>query len=185
MKQILFYFISTLIIFSHFWFCLNSTSCSISSPSSSSSNHTNGTSCRTRTPTTARTTNSHGSTSGFPTASNWFLSSNGDPKQNWSRKTKATTLPSYWNHFLPTKTHLQALEDPNWNPTVNEEYDALIKNGMWTLVPRPKATNIVRSIWLFRHKFGPDGKLYRYKARLVANCKSQETSINCDENFSP
>ncbi|GKC22515.1 ribonuclease H-like domain-containing protein, partial [Tanacetum coccineum] len=29
--------------------------------------------------------------------------------------------------------------------------------------------NIVRSMWLFKHKFNADGSLSRYKARLVAN----------------
>jgi len=85
---------------------------------------------------------------------------------------------------LPT-SHLKALEDPNWNAAMNEEYAAQIKKGTWDLVPRPRDTNIVRSMWLFRHKFGPDGKLSRYKARLVANGKSQEIGIDCDETFSP
>nr|GEU46825.1 RNA-directed DNA polymerase, eukaryota [Tanacetum cinerariifolium] len=34
------------------------------------------------------------------------------------------------------------------------------------------------------HKFNVDGSLRRYKARLVANGRSQQLSINCDETFS-
>ncbi|KAJ9547106.1 hypothetical protein OSB04_019649 [Centaurea solstitialis] len=62
---------------------------------------------------------------------------------------------------------------------------ALIKNGTWELVPRPSGTNIVRSLWLFRHKFHADGSLSRYKARLVANGQSQQIGVDCDETFIP
>nr|GEY92024.1 ribonuclease H-like domain-containing protein [Tanacetum cinerariifolium] len=40
-------------------------------------------------------------------------------------------------------------------------------------VPRPEGANIVRCMWLFRHKFLADGTLSRYKARLVANGSTQ------------
>ncbi|GJY59568.1 ribonuclease H-like domain-containing protein [Tanacetum coccineum] len=36
-----------------------------------------------------------------------------------------------------------------------------------------------------RHKFNADGSLSGYKARLVANGRSQRQGINCDETFSP
>lgn len=85
---------------------------------------------------------------------------------------------------LPS-SHIQAANDPNWNPAMKEEYEAQIASGTWTVVPRPPNTNIVRSMWLFRHKFDADGRLSRYKARLVANGKSQQVGIDCDETFSP
>ncbi|GJS94991.1 ribonuclease H-like domain-containing protein [Tanacetum coccineum] len=37
--------------------------------------------------------------------------------------------------------------------------NALISNGTWALVPRPANVNIVRSMWLFKHKFNADGSL--------------------------
>ncbi|KAI3757628.1 hypothetical protein L6452_05170 [Arctium lappa] len=68
---------------------------------------------------------------------------------------------------------------------MNEEYNALITNGTWVLVPRPPGANVVRSMWLFKRKFNADGSLSRYKARLVANGRSQQQGIDCDETFSP
>ncbi|GKF57308.1 ribonuclease H-like domain-containing protein, partial [Tanacetum coccineum] len=44
--------------------------------------------------------------------------------------------------------------------------------------------NVVRSMWLFKHKFKADGSLSRYKAHLVANGRSQQQGIDCDETFS-
>ncbi|GJU65563.1 ribonuclease H-like domain-containing protein [Tanacetum coccineum] len=66
-----------------------------------------------------------------------------------------------------------------------DEYNALITNGTWVLVPHPANVNVVRSMWLFKHKFHADGSLSRYKARLVANGCSQQQGIDCDESFSP
>nr|GEV85471.1 hypothetical protein [Tanacetum cinerariifolium] len=65
-----------------------------------------------------------------------------------------------------------------------DQYNALITNEIRVLVPRTTNVNIVRPMWLFRHKFNVDGSLRRYKARLVANGRSQQLSINCDETFS-
>nr|GEY85778.1 ribonuclease H-like domain-containing protein [Tanacetum cinerariifolium] len=66
-----------------------------------------------------------------------------------------------------------------------DEYNALIKNETWILVPRLHNVNIVHCLWLFRHKHNADGSLNRYKARLVANGSSQLAGIDVDETFSP
>nr|GEU83508.1 ribonuclease H-like domain-containing protein [Tanacetum cinerariifolium] len=46
---------------------------------------------------------------------------------------------------------------------MDDEYNALVKNGTLILVPRPVGINLVRSMWLFKHKFHVDGTLSRYK----------------------
>lgn len=40
---------------------------------------------------------------------------------------------------------------------MKDEYDDLIENKMCDLVPRPSNTNIIRSLWIFRHKKYSDG----------------------------
>nr|GEX21740.1 ribonuclease H-like domain-containing protein [Tanacetum cinerariifolium] len=85
---------------------------------------------------------------------------------------------------LPKSSFL-ALQNPHWNNAMHDEYNVLVKNGTWILVPRPAGITLVRSMWLFKHKFHADGTLSRYKARLVANGSSQQLGIDCDETFSP
>ncbi|GJZ40574.1 ribonuclease H-like domain-containing protein [Tanacetum coccineum] len=65
-----------------------------------------------------------------------------------------------------------------------DEYKALVDNETWVLVPRLPNVNIVRSMWLYKNKYNADGFLSRYKARLVANGRSQQQGIDCDEIFS-
>nr|GEZ64423.1 ribonuclease H-like domain-containing protein [Tanacetum cinerariifolium] len=72
------------------------------------------------------------------------------------------------------KTPFVALQNSHWRQAMLDEYNALIKNGTWILVPKPAGVNMVRSMWLFKHKFHANGTLSRYKARLVANGSSQQ-----------
>ncbi|XP_071704887.1 uncharacterized protein [Rutidosis leptorrhynchoides] len=44
---------------------------------------------------------------------------------------------------------------------MTDEYNALIKNSTWKLLPRPSDTNIVRSMWLYKHKYNADDDLSR------------------------
>ncbi|GJU38530.1 FAR1-related sequence 5-like protein [Tanacetum coccineum] len=83
------------------------------------------------------------------------------------------------------KSYRDAFNDPNWQNAMCDGDNALIKNKTWTLVPRSPDTNIVRCMWLFRHKYLADGTLSRYKARLVANSSTQLEGIDVDETFGP
>ncbi|GJU64618.1 ribonuclease H-like domain-containing protein [Tanacetum coccineum] len=95
-------------------------------------------------------------------------------------------LSLYTSSISPIpKSLFLALKDPNWCNAMYDEYNALVKNGTWILVPRPSDVNLVRFMWLFKHKFHVDGTLIRYKARLVANGSSQKLDGDFDETFSP
>ncbi|GJW59995.1 ribonuclease H-like domain-containing protein [Tanacetum coccineum] len=83
------------------------------------------------------------------------------------------------------KSYRDAFNDPNWQNAMRDEYTSFIKNKTWTLVPRPSNTNIVRCMWLFRHKYLADGTLSRYKARLVANVSTHLEEVEVDETLSP
>lgn len=85
---------------------------------------------------------------------------------------------------LPKNPKL-AMLDHNWNAAMKEEFNALTNQHTWDLVPRPEGVNIIRCMWLFKHKYRENGDLERHKARLVVNGKSQQVGVDCDETFSP
>ncbi|GJR05788.1 ribonuclease H-like domain-containing protein [Tanacetum coccineum] len=57
------------------------------------------------------------------------------------------------------KSHDVALSDSNWRGAMYDEYNALIRNSTWILIPKPPNANVVRSMWLFRQKYHADGSL--------------------------
>ncbi|KAJ9552322.1 hypothetical protein OSB04_016367 [Centaurea solstitialis] len=79
----------------------------------------------------------------------------------------------------------QAMCDPHWRAAMDAEMAALLSNHTWDLVPKPSVANIVGSRWLFRHKFDSNGRLERYKGRLVAQGFSQQPGLDFDDTFSP
>uniref|UniRef100_A0A2N9I0S6 Reverse transcriptase Ty1/copia-type domain-containing protein n=2 Tax=Fagus sylvatica TaxID=28930 RepID=A0A2N9I0S6_FAGSY len=78
-----------------------------------------------------------------------------------------------------------ASKDPNWRNAMNVEFDALLKNQIWSLVPPSPNQNIVGCKWVFRIKRNADGSIERYKARLVAKRFHQQPGVDYDETYSP
>jgi histone deacetylase 1/2 len=64
------------------------------------------------------------------------------------------------------------------------EFDALIKNKTWRLVPPSKGKNIIDCKWVFKIKRKSDGSIERYKARLVAKGFKQRYGIDYEDTFS-
>ncbi|KAJ9545073.1 hypothetical protein OSB04_024780 [Centaurea solstitialis] len=100
------------------------------------------------------------------------------PKQifNLSVTTDISSIP---------RSIAQAMCDPHWRAAMDTEMAAILSNYTWDLVPKPSDTNIVGNRWLFRHKFDSNGRLERYKARLVAQGFSQQPGLDFDDTFSP
>jgi hypothetical protein len=79
----------------------------------------------------------------------------------------------------------EANQDPKWREAMLEELRALEKNKTWDLVKLPAGKKVVSCKWVFTVKQNPEGKVERYKARLVARGYSQTYGIDYDETFAP
>ena len=72
-----------------------------------------------------------------------------------------------------------------WEQSIQEEYDAHIKNGTWELVPLPNDRQTISCKWVFHHKRDQNGKIARFKSRLVARGFTQVYGIDYLETYSP
>jgi hypothetical protein len=72
-----------------------------------------------------------------------------------------------------------------WKKAMVEEMDALDKNEAWDIVEFLVGRKNVGSKWLFKKKFNVEGKVEKYKSRLVAKGYSQVEGIDFGEIFSP
>ena len=100
------------------------------------------------------------------------------------QKLNLSTQLSHPCDVEPT-TVTQALKDPKWCRAMSEEYDALVRNGTWELVPLDSSHNIVGCKWIFVTKHHSDGSVDRHKARLVAKSFHQGLGIDYHDTFSP
>jgi hypothetical protein len=86
--------------------------------------------------------------------------------------TTRSHVGDFWEHysfvssFEPFKVK-DALRDPDWVVTMQEELNNFKCNEVWSLVERPKQ-NIVGTKWVFCNKQDEHGVVTRNKARLVA-----------------
>jgi hypothetical protein len=87
--------------------------------------------------------------------------------------------------YSDPQSYGEAVGNPFWESTMQEEYNSLLENQTWDLVPLPYGRKLVRCIWVYRTKSAVDGQISRYKSRLVAKGFQQVHGIDYDETFAP
>jgi hypothetical protein len=92
-----------------------------------------------------------------------------------------------WCNSVSTElaTLRDALSDVNWKLAMDKEFDTLVKNRTWHLVPPQQGKNIVDCKWVFKIKKKANDTIDRYKARLVAKRFKQKYGIDYEDTFSP
>ncbi|XP_016755319.2 protein NRT1/ PTR FAMILY 6.2-like [Gossypium hirsutum] len=80
---------------------------------------------------------------------------------------------------MEPSTIVEAFSTAEWRAATEAEYDALIRNSIWELVPLPPDRKVIGCKWLFKSKRNLGGTIARRKARLVAKGCSQVPGRDC------
>ena len=68
---------------------------------------------------------------------------------------------------------------------IQGELGSITDKNTYTLVDRPPGANVIGTRWVLSKKFDADGRLVKYKARLVAQGYSQQYGIDFRKTYSP
>ncbi|GKV38114.1 hypothetical protein SLEP1_g46060 [Rubroshorea leprosula] len=79
----------------------------------------------------------------------------------------------------------QALKHPQWRQAMSDEFNALVHQGTWELVPPNAYQHVIGCKWVFRVKWNKEGRVERFKARLVAKGFHQRPGFDYFNTFSP
>ena len=61
----------------------------------------------------------------------------------------------------------EAVQRPIWVDAMVEEYDSIVHNNVWDVVPRLENKSIVSSCWIYKVKQDFNGSVEKHKARFV------------------
>jgi hypothetical protein len=89
---------------------------------------------------------------------------------------------------MPLDEALQTEDGPEYMVAANQEYQALLDNQTWELVPRssvPKGQKVLPCKMIVTEKLDADGNRERLKARCVAGGHRQKHGIDYGEVFAP
>ncbi|GJS04439.1 putative ribonuclease H-like domain-containing protein, partial [Tanacetum coccineum] len=83
------------------------------------------------------------------------------------------------------KKIFDALKDPSWVESMQEELLQFKIHNVWVLVDCPKGVRPIRIKWVLKNKRDKRGIVIRNKVRLVAQGYTQEEGIDYEEVFAP
>jgi hypothetical protein len=66
------------------------------------------------------------------------------------------------------RSYGEAVGNHFWESSMQEEYNSLLENQTWDLVPFPFGRKLFICRWVYKTKSTVDGQISRYKARLVS-----------------
>ncbi|CAI7777648.1 unnamed protein product [Closterium sp. NIES-54] len=83
------------------------------------------------------------------------------------------------------KKALESSDAEKWKKAMESELKSIQENGTWELVELPEGRKAITSKWLFKIKSDADGKIERYKSRLVAKGYQKKEKVDYKELFAP
>ncbi|GKD32152.1 retrovirus-related pol polyprotein from transposon TNT 1-94 [Tanacetum coccineum] len=79
----------------------------------------------------------------------------------------------------------EAMTDPAWIDSTQEELLQFKRHDVWVLVPAPDNIKPITLKWLFKNKHDEENTVIRNKTRLVVRGYRQEEGIDFEESFAP
>ena len=64
-------------------------------------------------------------------------------------------------------TYEEVAENKEWKDAIIEEYQSIMKNDVWEIVPRLKKKSVMTSKWIYKIKHAANGSIEKYKERFV------------------
>ena len=76
---------------------------------------------------------------------------------------------------ITLKKTLESDHAENWKAAADSEYQSLVENDMWELVPLPPGRKTISCKWVFKVKHDENGKIDRFKGHLY--CRRFSTEV--------
>nr|GFC26843.1 retrovirus-related Pol polyprotein from transposon TNT 1-94 [Tanacetum cinerariifolium] len=86
---------------------------------------------------------------------------------------------------IEPKNVKEAMTDPAWIDSMQEELLQFKRLDVWVLVPAPDNISPLTLKWLFKNKHDEEQAVIRNKSRLVMRGYRQEEGIDFEESFAP
>lgn len=79
----------------------------------------------------------------------------------------------------------EAVTQSIWREAMKSEIDSIEKNQTWELTTLPEGFKAIGVKWVYKTKLNEDGKVEKYKARLVVKGYAQSYGVDYTEVFAP
>lgn len=111
-------------------------------------------------------------------------SSTRHPLVNSLSSSKVT--PGYKGYLnkIPDCVEPNFFKDERWIQAMQQEIQDLEENNTWQVVDVPNGMHTMGSKWIYKIKYKANGKVERFKARLVAKVYSQQEELDYHDTFS-
>ncbi|GKF53137.1 retrovirus-related pol polyprotein from transposon TNT 1-94 [Tanacetum coccineum] len=86
---------------------------------------------------------------------------------------------------MEPKNVKEAMTDPAWIESIQEELLQFKRLDVWVLVPGPDNVKPLTLKWLFKNKHDEENTGIQNKTRLVVKGYHQEKGIDFEESFAP
>nr|GEV41354.1 hypothetical protein [Tanacetum cinerariifolium] len=96
-----------------------------------------------------------------------------------------SNMHTFYQPIMEPKSVKEALTDPVWIESMQEELHQFISLDVWELVSSPDDIKPLTLKWLFKNKHDEENIVIRNKTRLVVRGYRQEEGIDFEESFAP